>query len=219
MTASDRIPLPLAHARRSLLIDKVRPITRVTSLVSRGTTVKGGHRPSHLVMCPTDPGRRDLSKRTFGSTRKLPSGQWQASYWYEGRRFVGPDTFRTTVRAHEDDSRTRQIVLRSVAHGSRTKQKRRKCLNPVQLFCLGETAVEVSGQLSNQAIKERITALWSLTRDNLPTTSLEWSHPSLNPPFGPRNGPSGASRRASRRADPGLYRRHPRRRAGGQVRS
>jgi DNA-directed RNA polymerase specialized sigma24 family protein len=33
--------------------------------------------------------------------------------------------------------------------------------------------VEVSGQLSNQAIKERIDALWSLTRDNVPTASLE----------------------------------------------
>ena len=34
--------------------------------------------------------------------------------------------------------------------------------------------MEVSGQLSNQAIKERIDALWSLTRDNVSTTS--WAH-------------------------------------------
>jgi DNA-directed RNA polymerase specialized sigma24 family protein len=33
--------------------------------------------------------------------------------------------------------------------------------------------VEVSGQLSNQAIKERFNALWSLTRDNVPPASLE----------------------------------------------
>jgi DNA-directed RNA polymerase specialized sigma24 family protein len=34
--------------------------------------------------------------------------------------------------------------------------------------------LEVSGQLSNQAIKETINALWSLTRDNVSTTS--WAH-------------------------------------------
>jgi DNA-directed RNA polymerase specialized sigma24 family protein len=34
--------------------------------------------------------------------------------------------------------------------------------------------VEVSGQLSNQAIRVRIDALWSLTRDNVSTTS--WAH-------------------------------------------
>ncbi len=33
--------------------------------------------------------------------------------------------------------------------------------------------VEVSGQLSNQAIKDRINALWSATRDNVPSASLE----------------------------------------------
>jgi len=40
-----------------------------------------------------------MSRRTFGSTRKLPSGQWQASYWHEGGRFVAPDTFRTKADA------------------------------------------------------------------------------------------------------------------------
>ncbi len=40
-----------------------------------------------------------MSRRTFGSSRKLPSGQWQASYWHEGRRFVAPATFRTKVDA------------------------------------------------------------------------------------------------------------------------
>ena len=40
-----------------------------------------------------------MSRRTFGSTRKLPSGKWQASYWHEGGRFVAPDTFRTKADA------------------------------------------------------------------------------------------------------------------------
>ena len=31
--------------------------------------------------------------RYFGSVRKLPSGRYQASYWHEGQRHVGPDTF------------------------------------------------------------------------------------------------------------------------------
>src|SRR5579872_6408393 len=40
-----------------------------------------------------------MSRRTFGSSRKLPSGRWQASYWHEGRRFVGPTTFTTKAEA------------------------------------------------------------------------------------------------------------------------
>lgn len=36
-----------------------------------------------------------MAKRTFGSTRKLPSGKWQASYWHEGVRHIGPTTFPT----------------------------------------------------------------------------------------------------------------------------
>jgi len=35
-----------------------------------------------------------MAKR-FGSVRTLPSGRHQASYWHEGRRHIGPDTFRT----------------------------------------------------------------------------------------------------------------------------
>src|SRR5580658_3863838 len=35
-----------------------------------------------------------MAKR-FGSVRTLPSRRHQASYWHEGRRHVGPDTFRT----------------------------------------------------------------------------------------------------------------------------
>ena len=41
--------------------------------------------------------------------------------------------------------------------------------------------MEVSGQLSNQAIKERVNALWSLTRDNVPTTSLGRTSPESQP--------------------------------------
>jgi integrase len=40
-----------------------------------------------------------MSRRTFGSTRKLPSGQWQASYWHEGARHVAPWTFETKADA------------------------------------------------------------------------------------------------------------------------
>ncbi len=36
-----------------------------------------------------------MSKRHFGSVRKLPSGRYQASYWYEGTRHLAEQTFRT----------------------------------------------------------------------------------------------------------------------------
>ena len=39
----------------------------------------------------------------------------------------------------------------------------------------------MSGQLSNQAIKETINELWSLTRENDPTTSLEQTSPGSQP--------------------------------------
>ena len=32
-------------------------------------------------------------RRPFGSVRNLPSGRWQASYWWEGNRHVAPRTF------------------------------------------------------------------------------------------------------------------------------
>jgi integrase len=41
-----------------------------------------------------------MSKRTFGSIRKLPSGRWQASYWHEGHRHVAPKTFPTKALAN-----------------------------------------------------------------------------------------------------------------------
>jgi len=41
--------------------------------------------------------------------------------------------------------------------------------------------VEVSGQLSNQASKERIDSLWPLTRENVPITSLERTSPESQP--------------------------------------
>ena len=41
----------------------------------------------------------NMSRRTFGSARRLSSGRWQASYWYEGRRHVGPVTFDTKAAA------------------------------------------------------------------------------------------------------------------------
>jgi integrase len=33
------------------------------------------------------------ARTTFGSVRKLPSGRWQASYWHDGKRYLGPTTF------------------------------------------------------------------------------------------------------------------------------
>lgn len=35
----------------------------------------------------------------FGAVRRLPSGRWQASYHYEGRRFVAPRTFTAKAEA------------------------------------------------------------------------------------------------------------------------
>ena len=37
------------------------------------------------------------SRRHFGNVRKLPSGRWQASYWWEGTRYIADRTFRTKV--------------------------------------------------------------------------------------------------------------------------
>ena len=41
-----------------------------------------------------------MSRRTFGSIRKLPSGRWQASYWHEGHRHLAPETFPTKALAN-----------------------------------------------------------------------------------------------------------------------
>jgi len=35
------------------------------------------------------------NRRHFGNVRRLPSGRWQASYWWEGARHVADRTFRT----------------------------------------------------------------------------------------------------------------------------
>jgi integrase len=40
------------------------------------------------------------TRRHFGNVRKLPSGRYQASYWYEGRRHVASRTFGTKTDAH-----------------------------------------------------------------------------------------------------------------------
>lgn len=34
-----------------------------------------------------------MARRPFGSLRRLPSGRWQASYWWEGARHTGQKTF------------------------------------------------------------------------------------------------------------------------------
>ena len=51
-----------------------------------------------------------MSRRTFGSTRKLPSGRWQASYWHEGARFLGPTTFATKADANSWLSATESSI-------------------------------------------------------------------------------------------------------------
>lgn len=38
-------------------------------------------------------------RRQFGSVRRLRSGRWQASYWWEGTRHVAPSTFDTKIGA------------------------------------------------------------------------------------------------------------------------
>ncbi len=35
------------------------------------------------------------NRRHFGNVRRLPSGRWQASYWWEGARHIADRTFRT----------------------------------------------------------------------------------------------------------------------------
>ncbi len=40
-----------------------------------------------------------MSKRTFGSTRKLPSGRYQVRYLKDGIQYVGPTTFETVADA------------------------------------------------------------------------------------------------------------------------
>jgi len=40
-----------------------------------------------------------MKRRYFGSTRKLPSGRWQASYWHEGARHIAPAPFKTKADA------------------------------------------------------------------------------------------------------------------------
>ncbi len=38
-------------------------------------------------------------RRQFGNVRKFPSGRYQASYWHEGERHVGPHTFAAKADA------------------------------------------------------------------------------------------------------------------------
>ena len=39
-------------------------------------------------------------RRHFGNIRRFPSGQYQASYWHEGRRHVAPTTFQSKADAN-----------------------------------------------------------------------------------------------------------------------
>ena len=40
------------------------------------------------------------TRRHFGNVRKLPSGRYQASYWFDGRRHIASRTFGTRTDAH-----------------------------------------------------------------------------------------------------------------------
>ena len=41
------------------------------------------------------------NRRHFGNVRKLPSGRFQASYWWEGARHIADRTFKTKAEAHQ----------------------------------------------------------------------------------------------------------------------
>ena len=40
------------------------------------------------------------SRRHFGHVRRLASGRYQAGYWHDGRRHIGPTTFRSKADAN-----------------------------------------------------------------------------------------------------------------------
>ena len=40
-----------------------------------------------------------MSRRYFGSVRKLPSGRWQASFWHDGQRHTAANTFTAKADA------------------------------------------------------------------------------------------------------------------------
>jgi integrase len=52
-----------------------------------------------------------MSKRQFGSIRKLPSGKWQACYWHEGTRHVAPTTFPTKGLANAWVSQMHSVIF------------------------------------------------------------------------------------------------------------
>jgi integrase len=41
-----------------------------------------------------------VTRRQFGNVRRLPSGRWQANYYHQGKRYTGPNTFRTKADAN-----------------------------------------------------------------------------------------------------------------------
>ena len=43
--------------------------------------------------------RRDQDKGAWGSADQLPSGNWRAMYWHEGRRHKAPHTFKNKTQA------------------------------------------------------------------------------------------------------------------------
>src|ERR1039458_8898064 len=52
------------------------------------------------------------SRNSFGSTRQLPSGRWQATYRFEGHEFAAPTTYDTKRLADTFLAATRTDIER-----------------------------------------------------------------------------------------------------------
>lgn len=55
-----------------------------------------------------------MTRRHFGSTRELPSGRWQASYWQDGERHIAQVTFRTKSEAQQYLSTVESDLIRGL---------------------------------------------------------------------------------------------------------
>jgi hypothetical protein len=57
-----------------------------TPLTSKETALRGSN-------------RRDQDKGAWGTASQLPSGNWRAMYWHDGRRHTAPHTFKNKTQA------------------------------------------------------------------------------------------------------------------------
>jgi integrase len=53
-----------------------------------------------------------MGRRDFGNVRKLPSGRWQAGYWFEGKRHIAAQTFPTKADASKWLSTVETSIIR-----------------------------------------------------------------------------------------------------------